>query len=58
MALGLLLYFTWRANEALLMLPPLAGMAAALWYCESRGKLPAVEDRPTTLSSDSASSKR
>jgi hypothetical protein len=51
MALGLLLYFIWKASEFLLTFPPLAGMVLALCYSESTGRIPTVEEvrRPISL---------
>jgi hypothetical protein len=47
MALGLLLYFTWKVNESLLTFLPLGGMVLALWYAQQTGKIPAGHTRPT-----------
>jgi hypothetical protein len=60
MALGLLLYFTWKADEFLLTILPLAGVVFALWYGERTGKILTAEDtnRPISLFGQDRSTKK
>jgi len=51
MAVAVLLCFAWRPDEFILFYLPLSTMVLALWYGESRGKIPTAEEasRPISL---------
>ena len=51
MAVALLFYFAWKADPWDLVIVPLSTMLLALWYGESRGKIPSKEEasRPVSL---------
>lgn len=60
MAVALLLYFAWKPDEYLLVSLPLTSMVLALWYGESSGRIPTVEEdnRPITLFPEDSPSER
>jgi hypothetical protein len=59
-ALGFLLYLTWRPYEIFLTFFPFVGMASALLYGDRRGKIPTSDEinRPIELFPKDTSSKR
>jgi hypothetical protein len=61
MLVALLFYFVGKADAMDLVIVPLSTMALALWYGESRGKIPTAEEsrRPISLfSGDSPTHRR
>jgi hypothetical protein len=44
LAVALLIYFAWKPDDLMLVYAPLSTTALALWYGESRGKIPSAEE--------------